>query len=433
MLWWCLHAALAVDVVVVGAHDEEQTADEAEALWTSMRGAVELSGEHHALTEEELVRAMSGREELVVEATFLADGRRLLEDGRILYQQAQADQAVGVLEAAVEALAEGMSVASSTDDLWEAWMLLATARIAEGLEPTARDAAAAAAALQPERMPDPASYPPEVIDLYRDERRFAADEAGVLVLTVAPGVEEATVVLDGREVGVAPARVEGVLPGDHFVHVRTADGRIGARRVELASGAERPARIEVDEPMLGEARETDGGRTQQTAALYRALGRQTRADLLLLAGRVDDVFQLQLFDPVVDAFGEPVVLSSTASTQEIVGGIAIAMSALGRDGRISGDSVYVAMPLDVSVNPVLSRLLLTPTPLEDASLPMPVAPVPVEPGGRPKAKKTWPMWVGIGAGAAVLVGGVTALAVGLSRGSGANTEPGGTLVIGPPR
>ena len=428
-------SALAADVAVVGVHDDSMSVEEQRALLTSLEAAVELSGEHRALAGEALQNALGGREELVLEAAFLGEGRRLLEDGRILYQQAQPDAALEVLEASAASLAEGMAVCTSVRDLWETWMLLGTSRQALGQEAGALEALSYAVALQNDRAPDPATYPPNILEMYRSERELAVDEAGRLTITVGDEIGTATVMFDGREVGTAPIVLPDVLPGDHYIHVRTQDRRMGFRQVTMASGGERTVRVAVDDPELGVPRLSDGGRTQQIAALYRGLGRQSRADLVLLVGRTEDGMRVQLFDSVVDAFGPAVVLGDEPRTDDIVAAVVKALSRLDNRGRITGDdAVHVAIPVDISSNYVLAQWLMTPGVDEAPVLPMPDPVDPVDvPAPMPPARKKWVTPVAIGVGAAVVVAGATAVAVVLGGRSNTTTQPGGTITVGPPR
>lgn len=435
MLWMLPLSALAAEVAVVGVHDDTRSVDEQTALLTSLEAAVELSGEHSALGGEELQNALGGREELVLEAAFLADGRRLLEDGRILYQQAQPEEALEVLEAGASSLGDGMAVCTSVRDLWETWMLLGTSRLALGQEAGAHEALSYAIALQKDRVPDQATYPPQILEMYRSERELAVSEAGRLTITVSEEIGTATVLVNGVDMGTAPVVLSEVLPGDHYIHVRTEDRLVGFRQVTMGPGGERTARVTAKDPELGVARLSEGGKSQQIAALYRGLGRQSRADLVLLVGRTEEGMRVQLFDSVVDAFGPPVQLGDDASTDDLVAAVVKALSRLDDRGRLLGDdAVHVAVPVDISTNYVLARWLMTPGVDEEPVLPMPVPVDPVdEPPMPPSTRKRWPTYVAVGVGSAVVVGGVTALAVVLGGRGNTTTEPGGTITVGPPQ
>ncbi len=419
-------AAMAADVALVGVHDAELGADEQEALLEAMRLAVQRSGVHRALDGKAFSTLLAGREDLVLQQSVLAEGRRLVEDGRILFQQAQPEQAVDVLEACVEALREGMATTNAVRDLWEAWMLLATSHDAIGQQTAARDAISAAFAVQPERRPDPASYPPSVLELYESERELGSEDPAELTITVDLDDVEAIVSLDGRELGAAPVVVTDVVPGEHHLRVRTSDGRVGYRALDVGSDENRTVELEVGPPSLGLPAGSDGQRGQQIGALYRAIGTHVRVDLILVGGRVDGVMQLQLFDPEVDAFTAPVVLTTVSDTAEVVGGVETLMALIGSSGQVRTEGgVFGPSPLDVGSNSLLASWLMAPA---RRSVPLPI----FTPESAPEPpKKRWPVYVGV-AGGVVAAAVITTVAVVLA-GDRTPPTPGGTIYIGPPR
>jgi hypothetical protein len=430
--------AWSAEVAVVGVHDAELGADAQHELATAIAAAIELAGAHQPIREEELAERFAGREDLILGAAFDSEGRRMLEDGRILYQQAQADEAVPALEAAVEVLAQSVATTRSVRSLWEAWMLLGTAELATGDETRARDAISAAVVLHAERRPDPAAYPPPVLAIYDEERELLADETATLVVRVP--VEEAELWVDGRRADPGAELIRTITPGTHYVHARSADGRVGFAEVEVAPGGVTSVSLELVAPRLGPTRQSVGARSQQVASLYAAVGTFSKVDLVLLAGRVDGVMHLQLHAPEVGAFSQPEVLSRSGEVEEIVEGVRRLMRRLTPSGDLpASGTTFVAVPMDVGANPVLAALLMTPAPGERSG-PPPVIETPVSeaPTTLPddidvRKKPKWPVYVGIGAGAAAVAAGVTALAVVLGRGSPQVSEPDGTLVIGPPR
>ncbi len=425
VLWAACGPLQAAEIVVVGVHDGDLDATAQAEIVSAVAAAVELSGRHDALTGAALARRLAGREELTLRDAFLADGRRLLEDGRILYQQAQPEDAQFVLEGATRTLADGVLRARSTRELWDAWMLLGTARAGLGDETGARDALATAVALNPDRRPDPAAYPPDVVRLWQSEREVLDGEA--VTLEVSAGEVTGRLWLDGREVGALPGAISA-LPGQHHLHARTDDGRLGALRVEVTAVGGGPVELPLFAPTLtppgAKAATERAGRIAETASLYRALGRYADADLVLLLGRVDGAPVVAAYAPDIDTFTAPVEVSALGEAGDYVAGVADILATLDAEGRPpTSGKVYTAPALDVGTNPVLAGALLAPP-----AQPAPVSPLPAEP---PPAPKRWPLWVGVGVGSAALV--ATAVALGVAfGGGGGEPEPGtGTIVVGP--
>ena len=125
--------ASAADVGLVGVHDPTLSIEQQDALMQAFAEAIETSTRHDALLPARVAEGYAGREDLVLQDTFLAEGRRRMEDGRLLYQQAEHTDAVVVLEVAVRTLDDNVRWARSIRDLWEAWMLLGTAQLSAWL------------------------------------------------------------------------------------------------------------------------------------------------------------------------------------------------------------------------------------------------------------------------------------------------------------
>lgn len=411
----CAPVALGLDVAVIGVHD---ASDGAAALDAAVRDRLIFDDRVTVLDEAAVRKRLGVKVDAALRDALLSEGRRLLDEGRALYQQAQPDAAMPLLQDAVISLADAVAATGSVDELWQAWMMLASARLAEGDEPGARDAVIAAAALQASRRPDPTSYPPDVVALHAEERDILVDEA--VVLRVTTDVPQATLFLDGREVGVSPLDVDAVLPGQHMLVARVSDGRRAAVQLEVEAGSQIEIHLDLDVPRLGPVAESTSGRTRQVASVYRALARWAELDAVMILGRVDELLHVQVYLRSADAFSEPIVLSAASDADDL----ADSASRITREIASEGDLARagLALPVDVSTNAVLGRLLLTPLPPErqrdDAE------------GKRVK----WPVWVGVGAGgaAAVITAAVLAATLGGGGEAGPDPVPRGTITVRPP-
>jgi hypothetical protein len=308
-------------------------------------------------------------------------------------------------------------------------LLMASIEAARGRESEAEVALSAAASLQPTRQPDPATVPPHIIELYNDVRTKNAAQLTELSWASVPS--EARVWLDGVELD---ARWTSVGRGTHHVHVRTDDGLVGYQQVEVTSSERVEIAIRLEVPRLGQPASSSSGRSAQVTSLYAALGRLSGVDLVLIVGTDDqDQAGVQLYAPSVGAFGPATRVSSLVDVAAVVESTRTVMGGLMPDGQLDpGRATFVPMALDIGANPLLSSMLLTPadTLSEAPAIGLEVArdDPPREPKRPPSkdvsTKPKWPIYVGVGAGVAV-VGGVTALAVALG-GKGR----GGTVVFG---
>lgn len=399
-------------IAVVGIHQDAHDVDGEIAASAALAARIDATGNFDALDYHQLAKRIAGREAIIVEEAVLGPGRRLLDDGRLQWSQAQPDQAVPALQDAIAALREGMVVGTSGGDLWEAYMVLGVAERDLGDTEAMDDAWHAAVAAAPARNPDPAEYPPDVVSAYDGVRKAVMAEAGTLEVD-ATGTG-AKVLLDGEPRGMAPLELNGVPSGEHVVVTVAPDGTRGWATVEIAPGATENVKIALGPAVLGTAATSSIGRARQAGALYRALGARSQVDLVLLVGVVDAKLAIQLYSVKADAFSAPVEVPFDGDpTDEAAIAVTEVLGKVQANGTIPvGSTVPNAIPVDVTADDLLARLLLAP-----ASLPG-LAPTAVE------AKR--PPWLAVAAAGAgvVVVGGIVAATAG---GGGDH----GTIVVGP--
>ena len=347
-------------VAIVGIHQGELDAEtQAEAV-ESLRAAIEADGRFHPLTLDELRLAMVGREEIVLADAFLGPGRRLMEDGRGLYEQALTEDAIPVLEQAVDTLRLAMSTANDASNLWEAYVYLGTARLQIEDEAGAREAFAQAVAINSARTPSAANFPPKVLETFESVREERLSQASVM--TVLADGTDPTIYVNGLDKGGSPAVVQKSPPGPAFVLARDTEGNVAFQEVEVPVSDSLTLKLELAEPVLGSPAKSKFARARQTGDLYRAIGAAAEADLVLLAQAAEGSLQLQLYYPAGDSFSAPLDTSyeegAYDEAAELVGGL-IGMA--GDDGALPPSStVPNPIPMDVTSNKLLAKMLLSP-------------------------------------------------------------------------
>jgi hypothetical protein len=419
-MWFMLLLTTAVaarlpEVAVVGVH--VQGLDEAGGEEASARigEAVERT---QAMTyvEPQFVSAkLKGREALVLEDFALKDGRDLLEEGRVLYQNAEPDEAIPLLQMAAEELELGIAATGNTDFLIEAWLTLGLAHTGMGDEEAANAAFREVIILDPTRELDPISYPPDVIEGYARVRTDVLS-AGTGQLALNATADGAEVFVDGRSVGVAPVTVEGLPVGRHRVFV-TADGGLRAyEEVLIEAGGTRKLSLKVDERQITETAEDRYGRSAQVESLYGAVGSYAQTPLVLLAGETGEgQVAVLLYSSRTNNFSH--FLTAPAG-EDPVGAIVDLIPALGsyvtETGDIRPERVSVSVPpFAVSDNAVLEQILLDPN--EDVQIQY------IEKGA------PWYLWAAGGGIAAAGIGvGVYAV---LSEPTGTDPKDNGTITI----
>ena len=174
-------------IAVVGIHQEALTPDAQNAAVIELAEAIERSKKFDALVPSDLTWLIQGKEEVILQDAFGRTGRRLLEDGKTLYAQAQPEEAIPVLEAATDALTQTMSVTHAQNVLWEALFILGTAQLAIDASP--ERAWTQAVVLNPDREPNSSQYPPNIIEKYQVIQEKMLTQRGMLSIEAnEPGV-----------------------------------------------------------------------------------------------------------------------------------------------------------------------------------------------------------------------------------------------------
>lgn len=391
-------AARKPEVVVVGAHVANQDGDAARGTAEALAAAVSGGGKLVALSSAEVSERLSGRQDLVVEDTFLRVGRQKLEEGRILYERADFEGSVASLNAAVQSLEDGLLGTPNNRDLIDSLLLLGLALVGNGDEDGARAAFGKVVLLDPTRELDRVNYAPGVVSLFAEVRAAVQAQPKARLTIVGEGSQY----VDGIE---NLAEVASLLPGVHHVLVVAADGRRDFATLSLDPGQRLTWTAALSGRSLGAPASTADERSEQTAALYKSLGTYANTDLVMLAGESGDgKVVVQLYEPRTGNFSKEVSAEAGSDPEGALLDLVPSLLAYVSDqGKLRSDRISPrTVPLDRSTNRVLTDLLLRPAADE------PVA--AARGGGLP-----WYLWAGAGVAVA---GGVTGLVIGLSGDEG---------------
>jgi hypothetical protein len=366
----------------------------------------------------------------VLERVYLEPVTRAFEEGRILYEKAQPEQAVAALERAAAELADSGEFLREGRLRVDVPLYLGLSWIALGETDKASPAFADVVRADPDRVLDTLDYPPNIVEAFdRVRADVLAGDLGSVAVAVADGAA-ARVFLDGRLVGSAPITVRGLPPGAHTVLV---DGSTAGRHYEALDLAPGQA-ARIDATLQRRALERSDGdallpaRSGLTRRLYREIGTASGAAVVAVAafdGAGD--LRVALYSTRSETFSLAVVASlagvpgsRSAFVKQLAGRAAAAVD---EGGGVLPDQVATeALPMRLGANPTLTDLLLGPPP----GAPSPAA--AAEPTAAPAAKPG-PHPAGI---VALIVGGLLAGAgAGVAIWAGTRTveDPGGALVI----
>ncbi len=418
--------ALAADaeIAVVGVHveglDEEASREAAADLVEAMRGTPGLA----PVSPGEVRTRLAGRESLVVETAFLGAGRRALDEGRILYERAEFEDAVNALSSAVGLLGEAMPAATDNRLLIDALLTLGLTHFSVGDTEPAHEAFQQVVVLDPTRRLDAVKYSKPTVDFFETVRaEVEARGTGQIEVTGAPGY---TVYVDGRSRGQTPLRIEALPVGSHGVLVLGPAGQRAFEEVQVEAGASTKVSPKLARGLLAETGGSEDERRRQTRQLYEALGTYVETDLVLLAGQTSaGEVGVQLYEPRTGSLSTILSGGEGQPVDQLVAAMSRLPELVNETGGLRTDQVFArSLPLDIGTNTLLLSLLLDPEPM--------LAQGSVSGSGestevaRERKGLPWYVWAGVGTVAAG--GATTAVLLSTSPGGGGGN---GSITVGP--
>ncbi len=389
-------AARRTEVAVIGLHIASMDDEGAIAAAEQLGEALEATEKIDVVPPGEVRGRISGREALIVEGAFLGPGRKDLSEGRVLYERADVESAIPVLERAVVQLQDGLAGTTESKDLIDALLLLGLAHASIGNVDEAKAAFQRVVVLEPTRELDAVNYPPKMVSLFGEVRAAVRAQPTATLVVQAPE-DGADVFIDGRSVGKAPVTVNDLPPGAHFVLVRGQGGKRSFQRMELGQGAREVYQAPLEGRSFAEAAESSSERTRQVRQIYTSLGVHVATDIVILGGELPsgDV-ALQLYETRTGNFSQmlsaPAGKDPLSALTDLVPSVS---SWLTEEGTLRTDRVSTSpAALRVNDNALLSSILLDPEPIVEQVFVTKGAP--------------WYMWVGI---AAIAGGGAATAAV----------------------
>jgi tetratricopeptide (TPR) repeat protein len=374
------------------AHGEAAAQAPARLLWVPLRtvGPVPDISTLEALIQDEL----RTRDEVLqvvnptatptgADAKALAAAAKALERGKALLAELSFDAAVQALERAI-ALESQVPAWADADALIDAHVSIAVAEFRRGNEQAANAALLDALRLRPKHKLAQ-RFPPAFMSAFEAVReRLSRAPTGQVRVDGPPG---ASVFVDGRSVGPAPASVSGLAYGAHLVRVHSASGERFGQKVQVGKGI---VQVRADLPM-GAAPAIPPRLTPVELRTFSALATQNAAAFVL-----SGVVATTNANETVEV--QPVVYSAARDAFAL-------LPKLSLPGNMSRANVAALRLVDDLV--ASTNAFPTPTALPVDLTPVAVVAVPppnVAAGGKKveRASGGVPWWVWAGAGVLVL-------------------------------
>lgn len=210
-------------LVPVGAADQPLADQVTRGLQSELKSAF-------AITALSLPGGGRGAARIDVDAgkSSLAKAQKNIQRGQQYLGRMNLRKAGNAFQAAIRDFERAAPAIDDITPVLEAWLGLAEISARQSDEEGATAALAQVARLSPELELDAARYPPLFIRTFDRVRAKTLKEAPGALFVDASGAG-AEVRLDGRVIGTAPLRVQGVPAGQHYVRVfRDGQGLMGA-------------------------------------------------------------------------------------------------------------------------------------------------------------------------------------------------------------
>lgn len=351
----------------------------------------------------------------------IARARLRLTEGRDAYLNLDLDRAIELLQGAVDDFDHSAGALESPTDLGDALLLLGASLAFNG---RTRDATRVFTRLHvqmPHIVPDPAVFPPDVIERFEAARPrdSGAPSASITIESDPPG---AIAYVDFVARGVTPVTVDGLIGGDHVVRVSRPGATAFIQPVTVrAHQSTSTSAFLVDDPRgetlsdsLLRVRDDDMSELGETSALREVA-------MTLELDRVG-VIRASPGDTESDVALELVVFD-VATGNRLVRGAGHASTALGElEPQVDR---LVAGALEAAAHARVEREV-APPPVDEELPTHPVTPPPSEAG--PPVYEEWWFWTIIGG--AVVVGVAVGVGVGVgTAGPGLGRNDNAQVVI----
>ena len=384
---------------------------------------------------DDLARRIEQVREVIPERVFLSPVREAVAKGKKLYQRANPEEAVSVLQQAVPLLEARKEFLRSPQLAVELYLHLGLAQLNLGRRSQAERSFETVALIDPSRVLDELNYSPKVIEAFERVRsRVAEDRSASLVVALGEQDPGARVYVDARLAGTTPLTATRLTAGKHLVVVDGGELGISSTEVELDSGQRGELVVTLAPGTLAIENEPFSSPDDPIVrALYRQIGLASGADLAALAWfDAEGDFHLSLYSTRADNFSNEITASLDAAPgprnvfiRQLVDRVARATD---ENGNIRPDKIALKGPsLRLRDNPTLDATLW-PRPPEDSDANTQEEDTSLVKKDRPKPNPKVLAVLG-----AVIGGGLAAVGIGFGvdaalRDAG-NTPPVGVLVV----
>lgn len=344
---------------------------ELQALQDALEDALEEVDGFSVVGSEEYAHSLWNRRESTLQSVFLSSAESALQEGRVLYDNAQFQTALIRLEKAEDSLNRGVEFLRDPQLLVEIHLYMGLANMALGDSEAAEAHFEEVARTDPARTLDPIRTPPKMLEAFEQAKLGVAEAGTAMLLATSGSTPEADVYVNGLHSGKTPAALE-LAPGHYHITVHHTD--MGWDYVDETLDAGDDLAIEFllqDRGIRPLGREkAESSRSRRIKAVFVALSESIDADLLVLAALDEgDNLTLQAYSPRSGVFSTEVtgtaLLGGQPESSIVTELVDELLACTESGGNVRRDATSTkTMPLYIGRNPLLNEILVGPEPPE---------------------------------------------------------------------
>jgi tetratricopeptide (TPR) repeat protein len=352
-------------VVVLGVHGSGAQSRETLSLIGDELVAGFMTSSLVPLHGAALASRIAQVREVLPERVFLSPVREAVARGKKLYQRANPEEAVAVLQAVVPLLESHRDFLRSPQLAVELYLHLGLAQLNLGQRSQAERSFEQVARIDPNRVLDDLNYSPKLVDAFEKVRSAVVGDRSASIVVALDGDDPgARVYVDARLVGTTPVTATRLSAGQHLVVVDAGELGMSSSEVTLEADQQLELPIKLAPGSLaieGEAFRSPGDPVVR--ALYRQIGLASGADLVAVASfDSEGDFHLALYSARSDSYSADISASLAAApgpraafVRQLVGRVARTTD---ENGNIRPEKMAMHGPaIRLRDNPTLDGLL----------------------------------------------------------------------------
>jgi len=200
------------------------------------KAILDVNSQFHLLMDEDLIIGLAPEVKEKPSNPALEKADEALWQGKEKVDRGRYRKAASLLKSAIKGYESNFTDLVDYDKMVDAYLQLAIAQFEQGYKDNARETMDILIVLRPDTRVDPRKFGSEFIEMLEGSRqRLQAKTTAQVYVTSEP--MGADVLIDGIPVGKSPSTLSGVLPGKHYLQVRSDGMKTFGKMINLKSSS----------------------------------------------------------------------------------------------------------------------------------------------------------------------------------------------------